>query len=267
MKYLFLILLLVVGCGKSTTTYDAKLISSSIIAGENVLSGDPVEQSTLPLHNCSSTLISEDLIVTAAHCLGSLNRGYFGIKSFRISEMNSRIQIGSEFIEVMDIRIHPKYKKSSLSEAVRSHYDIALIRLKKKIKSDYYKPVAILDPSSKLQPQTDLLLAGFGDQSYGSVEKKPDATDLQKIQEPFSSYEGNFILIEQINGTYGAFHGDSGGPAFLETDDGFILIGAAAQIHTENLVAYINLPAFKDYILESGKEMGATAATFKKLNQ
>jgi secreted trypsin-like serine protease len=263
-KLLFFALIILVGCGKPTASKDSEVIASSIIAGENVEATDPVALSTISLKDCSATLISPDLLVTAAHCV-SEQVGFNRVGVIKKVSILTNLSWLSKYTDSSEIILHPKYFINIFDNKIED-YDIAIIKIPKALPSDRFKPVAILAPEYLLEANTELLLAGYGAQSAqdSSVTYK---YPLQKTKKTFLNYLENRLVIKQENGKEGVYHGDSGGPAYLETQMGLLLVGATSRPGEGQTVHFANVSAYKDFILESAKALKAQAPTFKMPNE
>jgi secreted trypsin-like serine protease len=76
----------------------------------------------------------------------------------------------------------------------------------------------------------------------------------------------NIIVTEQSAGN-GACAGDSGGPAYLETENGLIVLGITRGPYNlaqdcRHWGEYTYASKFKDYILKTVADMGAEAPVF-----
>jgi len=161
---------------------------------------------------CTGTLISSDVILTAAHCADGYSSSsytiYFG------NYLSSASQRG-----VTDIHVHPQYNEYSITN------DIALLRLSSAPPSNI-NPIPFL-PSSLEINQADvsdpLEYVGFGETETHTTGAKLTVTnDLDWICTnssgcvvgPGYQASANTICGDQSPG--GPCHGDSGGPAFIE---------------------------------------------------
>ncbi|KYG67107.1 hypothetical protein AZI86_08835 [Bdellovibrio bacteriovorus] len=262
----------IAGCSKPTHTSTIQTQNpTGIIGGEAAKSTDAVTASTVSLvmnymgraHSfCTGTLISENLVLTATHCLQDMDIDKFGIffgetlpQSF--DDVNIR--------KVKAAVTHPGYKfeLDPVENVFTGFNDIGLVMIEGEAPS-FAKPVAILN-DTLLSIGQKLLLAGYGLVNEVSVPAQK-ATGLNFVHVTIAKLFSNIIVTEQSN-AQGACAGDSGGPAYLETENGLIVLGITRGPHNlardcRHWGEYTYASRFKDHILESAQKMGAEAPVF-----
>lgn len=282
MKVCYLILLLaIVSCGRPLVGKQY-FSQSYIMSGQSVATNNIVARSTVaitfkddPSIACSGTLISDDLVITAAHCVTSFKaHTHMFSKTTYAVELNNDIQvwfelnasvpdnkiIGQNLVSIVGIQL-PKDIDFYESYNLFRQYDLALIKLAKKAPVGFI-PVAILDSTYELQPYTEVLLAGFGKNGKTFLDDS-----LNKTSRPFErKINDKGFLVNQINGKEGVYHGDSGGPAYLESENALLLVGATSGGYDENTAYFVRVSAFKEFILSATKDMNAMTPVFKVPN-
>ncbi|MDD4975904.1 MAG: trypsin-like serine protease [Bacteriovorax sp.] len=188
----------------------------------------------------SGILISNNLLLTAAHCVGYFSHAKFPHTSFE------------EIIEIEEVLTFCKEEDE--------HFDIAIVKLSKKV-PDTIKPVCILDEGYKIESKTELVVAGFG--VSGDIDGK---STLRLINLPFEKYDKNWLIADQRNDQKTSI-GDSGGPAYLKIKNKIFLAGVTTGTDQKfEFAAFMNLSLFKEWIIKSAIELNATLPTFENPN-
>lgn len=218
-----------------------------IVGGELVPENDPVALSTVELSNgCSGTLIADNWVLTAAHCLVSS------------SQMFVRFSFNqSEIYEVERIILHPSYRGTASGgthpdrPATSPVYDIGLLKLAESV-SDTFQPVKMILESELPTEGSEVLLAGFG------------------VTNPFTGAGGGLLrqtttIIHFYNEAakevvfgptpgQSACPGDSGGPMYLEQNGELLVMGVTSRGFAElgpcsGNGNYTSVVDFEDWIL------------------
>ena len=109
---------------------------------------------------CTATLIEQDLVLSAAHCVAWKNTKTGSEAEKIVFRVSTKLgALGQEYVG-KHLAIHPVYNFPGLSWAKRLSRDIALIRLKEKVPSGVATPIALVDPSVK--PESGFLISFRG---------------------------------------------------------------------------------------------------------
>ena len=143
---------------------------------------------------CTATLVSADLVLTAAHCLYDRNTDRrLDVSEFRF---NAGLRRGSAVttMRIKQAAIHPKYDRSRKSDLSNMRYDVALLRLS--------EPVNLYDVSS-LGVSTPQLGRDVGVVSY--ARNRADTALTESSCGMSARPEGVFVTTCQAGfGTSGA---------------------------------------------------------------
>ncbi|XP_017754945.1 PREDICTED: trypsin-7-like [Eufriesea mexicana] len=212
--YTSLLLLQLVSLAYSQT-YLTDLDESRIVGGQPASIDDHPYQVSLRFNNrhvCGGAVISEEWIVTAAHCVQSPFVRFFSIKvgTSDLSDDNATVATAAEIIR------HERYDRSI------ADYDIALIRLEKPlVYSSRVRPILLAPVADHYAAGSKAMVTGWG------VLRRdgPLSTRLRKVQVPLvsSSQCSRLYLTRPItrrmicagyvdDGGKDACQGDSGGP-------------------------------------------------------
>lgn len=179
---------------------------------------------------CTGTLIDQDVVLTAAHCLDEATGGstYNEMETGELAIYvgdDPSVDLASHVYAVSDIEIYSSYNRVSIRN------DAGLVRLTSDI-TEGYDPVPPLPASEGFSTSDigeNLNFAGFGYTETGSYGEKMQV-DLPLgglgctvSGCPTSGDSATQISYSQSGG-YGPCSGDSGGPAFV-TRGGVVYVG------------------------------------------
>ncbi len=171
-------------------------------------------------HFCGGSLVREDWIVTAAHCVQGESPG--GIK-VRIGLHSLNGTNGSITRYVDDIIIHPQYSGNSLNN------DYALLHLTQPVTN--FEPIKLCTDTSHDEEPVMSTTMGWGATQSGGW----GSDILLEVDVPIDDSCGNYsnsditnnmVCAGDSNGGEDSCQGDSGGPLIMTNSDGeYELIG------------------------------------------
>lgn len=244
---LALAVLSVTSLQSSAAVIDLGNIATGIIGGSPVGQGDPVMTSTVLIVGsetvagqngqqgtaqfiCTGSIIANDLVLTAAHCLGETGNATLQV-AFR-----SNIQGPGPVVGVV-AQTRPSDYVSLASRSPVDQDDIGLLRLAQPIPAGY-APAHILTDLSALQEGAEILLAGYGiDVPVAPTNPKDmgGAGVLRQVQQQIiNPHYGNTEVLVSLQGGRGACHGDSGGPAFVQSGGVLYLFGVTSRLTNDD---------------------------------
>jgi len=210
---------------QNKTSSEIQANGEGIIGGTEVKPGDKIQQSIVAVYDayegqlCTGSLLPNNLVLTAAHCVGQFEDQMYVFFDTELSAKSERRQVDK-------LEISPYWETRRLQK--RDTGDIALLHFTGTVPAGY-KPATFLSATNKklLKKGATVVLAGYGitDGVTGDGAGTLRMTTV-KIEDPqFSTSE---IKLNQTQGT-GACHGDSGGPAYIQVNGQYYLWGVTSR--------------------------------------
>ncbi|NWH73721.1 ENTK Enteropeptidase, partial [Piaya cayana] len=178
---------------------------------------------------CGASLVSDEWLVTAAHCVYGRQLKPSEWKAFLgLYDRSNTTQPSTVVQNIDQIVINPHYTKTTKDS------DIALMHLQNKVQyTDYIQPICLPEKNQQFLPGINCSIAGWGDIIYGG----PPSNILKEAVVPLISNEKceqqmpEYIITENMicagydMGGIDTCKGDSGGPLTYEDGDKWFLVG------------------------------------------
>ncbi|WP_413557377.1 S1 family peptidase [Bdellovibrio sp. HCB209] len=198
--------------------------NAQIIGGEKVQPGSRIIRSTVALYDtkvgalCSGTVIAQDIILTAAHCVGPNPKAMFVIFNNEVEKApKQQIRIVKAAI------VNKDYSETRRDNTA----DIALVRFEGALPTGY-APAKILKNSGLLREGTSTIVAGYGlnrSWVFKSGAGVLRTTSLNIADPNLTATEASL----QQSLKKGVCSGDSGGPAYLDINGELHVWGVASR--------------------------------------
>jgi secreted trypsin-like serine protease len=226
------------GCGSSNSPSGnlsevGTEYSAGIIGGKLVTAEDAVAPFVVGLYDeahkskCTGSILSENLILTAAHCVvpgSSRILVVFDRNLFEGSRPNrSRSVVADSFLR------HPQFRQDRM--AGEDTYDLALIRFSGGLPSGYRKVELSSDFEKSLGSKTEFLASGFG---VSSGAFNTGSGILRWTVVPFLQLHAK-TEFQTSQSSSGVCSGDSGGPLFQMLDGRLVQVGVASRVSNRSL--------------------------------
>ncbi|XP_066028805.1 chymotrypsin-like protease CTRL-1 [Pocillopora verrucosa] len=246
------------GCGQ-------KPFSARVVNGENAAPHAWPWQISLRVngrHICGGSLIEDDWVVTAAHCVdrNPSPSGYTVVVGAHIRTGTTSVQ------QTFNLRQLFKHESFNMREL---RNDIALLQLNGRVKlSDKVNTVCMPQPGDKVSPGSRCYITGWGRMVGGGQA----ASTLQQAVLPVADHKscqsvnGYMVSVDEDSMVCaggegkGGCQGDSGGPFVCNEGGRWVLRGAVSWGHgkcrTDHYTVFARVSNFVDWIKQKQSSGG-----------
>lgn len=238
---------------------------------------------------CTGSIIAENYIVTAAHCVWEIKpsklRLIFGVDMDDLLNAREQDIVQAYTRSVTDTKVHSTYDPDTQEENQFNWGDIALIKFRGTLPPGY-KPVQLLPDDRILKRGLTVTVAGYGVSQvdtepidpkkvknleealeYGEVICDDDLRNCLKVdmsgdgllretKAPIAAVQETEVRLDESKG-HGTCAGDSGGPAYVEQNGKMYLFGITSRGSAlcDNTGVYTNAVYYKDWITKTMPKM------------
>jgi hypothetical protein len=243
-------------CGKNAGSVGGAM-DSTIIGGTDANGKEEFAPTIVSVYNvakgglCTASIVSDSLLVTAAHCVDGKPSEIRLIFGTDIRNEATRV------VKAIDA-----YKVSPLwpfrQDEEFNSGDIAMIKFSGGLPAGY-RPAQILNDKAALQNGTVVTLAGYGI-SDGAAHTGGGNLRYTDVKIQNASYSESEVLVAQTEGK-GACHGDSGGPAYVRVNGQLMLWGVTNRGVNDPKndcsvsAAYANILYHTEWLKETSAEL------------
>ena len=256
MRYSSLLLVyFALGAFGFTSNVHASKAMPFIIGGQDVASDDPIAATTVALlvdrgasgqFLCTGSIIDEDLVVTAGHCLGDDGHAKLTVV-FDTHVSGSTLNVAATGTARPDAYVQDSNTQGNM-------YDIALVHFSGGLPEGFHA-AQLLGDSNELSDGQEVVLAGYGvnlvpaspssDRGSGTLRKI--TVNIEKAHTKSTE-----VLVDERHGK-ASCRGDSGGPAFVVQDGVYRLFGVTSRgdLECSKLALYTNILTHKAWIQQA----------------
>lgn len=269
-----LLALALTACSQSNGTQQNSLSNgpiAGIYGGDLVQADDSVSQSIVGLYStdqdylCTGSLISDDLVITAAHCVqGDLTKIVVLFGNTLID--GKKLGNGVVARKGVDGRAYPGFDMHHITETGMN--DVGLIRFAGGIPAGYKPATLLVNYAAHVKNGTPVVMAGYGISSRflntgaGTLRK----ATLQVQNANLSPNETSIVP----SWSKGICSGDSGGPAYLAVDGKYALWGITSRAGNAafgliNCVAgstFTRIDSFWSFFQKAAGDMGSSLPSY-----
>lgn len=263
--------LVCIGLLSGSPVWASSFFHTEIIGGVKVSPADPIAASTVMIvgqttnngttgeYICSASIIAQDLIVTAAHCVAEDPANPTDpAKIFVVFSTHLPASASDPSVH----RISGYLVHSGWSAAIQQPdaHDVAVIRFEGGLPAGY-QPAQLLGTQNLSAGET-VTLAGYGISTIRDTDGSTAGT-LRQVNVRIAQFYGQTeVAVDETHGK-GSCNGDSGGPAFVSNGGELLLWGVTSRgdpsCATDGI--YTNLGYYLDFLNEAANDLRQQVVT------
>jgi secreted trypsin-like serine protease len=249
-----LMMLMTTACAPKGDSSKGSEASVGILGGQDVQANDPVASTTIALYDetsgslCSGSLIADDTVLTAAHCVDPSSKELYVAFTKNISDKANLKK--SEMVRATLFQRHALYDPNQ-NEGLNTH-DLAIVHFEGGLPIGYRTTTLSANVSSIQQKDAELIAAGYG-VSNGFFNTGSGVLRKAKLLFRQLHSQTEFRTGQDAQGVCS---GDSGGPLYQLLSGQLIQVGVASRVASKFLTCrdyavYTRVDSYKDWIAET----------------
>ncbi|CAG9837665.1 unnamed protein product [Diabrotica balteata] len=189
-------------------------------------------------HSCGGSLISEEWVITAAHCF--MNES---LQPESIIAGTSDLTHPDTTIKIENVILHEKFRPKRFYD-----YDIAVVKLAEKVTfSDKIQPINLPEQDAKVRISTSLTVAGWG---FTKISGPASDVLMETTVRVTRHCPCMKTIIAAFDRKSGICRGDSGGPLQLNGTLVGLVSGSRHICESPYPAIYTNVALFRTWIKE-----------------
>jgi secreted trypsin-like serine protease len=226
-------ILVFAACSQNTGSNSSNLESNQtagIYGGDVVATNDSINQSIVGLYStdkgylCTGSIITNDLILTAAHCVQGDTTKIKVLFGGKLIDGN-KLGAGVVVRDSVKGEAYPGFDINHITETGMN--DVGLVRFSGGLPAGYKPATLLVNYAAHIHDGTTVVMAGYG---ISNVLFKSGAGTLRKVtlQVDNANLSSSEASIDQ-GVRKGICEGDSGGPSYLQADGKYLLWGITSR--------------------------------------
>lgn len=221
--------------------------SAGIYGGEEVQSHDPINQSIVGIFSksegylCTGSLVSNDLVITAAHCIEGDPKQI--VILFGDEVLTSKFLIFTDVSssavirKAVDAKANPAFDINHMKPTGMS--DVGIIRFTGGIPAGYKPATLLVNYDKYVQNGSPAVMSGYGISSrFGNSGSGTLRKVTLEVEDAHLSPNETLIKADTDKGICS---GDSGGPAYLESNGKLALWGITSRAGNGYIFGFVKM--------------------------
>lgn len=284
-----------VSCQPSGTRSLVRELTTGIMNGRNLKDGEKLTTGVVAIWDdeekaiCTGSLLDNNTVVTAAHCLTSrpaVLRVIFSLTPYDVIDAREPDVMPTYSRRVTSYKVHEHYAVAEEEGLELDRGDIGILKFAGEI-PEGYRPATLLADVNELTKKKMVTMVGYGVDTVDTIEidvRKTPRAELEEREEageitcddkmthcmeiemsgdgilrvaqaPIAALHETEVRLDETR--QGTCSGDSGGPAYLENNGTYYLFGITSRgnLFCSTTGVYTNILSYTDWLAEASKTL------------